>query len=49
MYNYYREDWLVDRLAGTLESVFGHSPCVDSIRRGWQAGRAHCRPVRDER
>ena len=32
MYNYYREDWLVDRLAGTLESVFGHSPCVDSIR-----------------
>ena len=32
MYNYYREDWLVDRFAGTLESVFGNSPCVDSLR-----------------
>ena len=32
MYNYYREDWLVDRLAGTLETAFGRSPCVDSPR-----------------
>ena len=29
-YNYYREDWLVDRLAGTLQNVYGHPPCVDS-------------------
>jgi len=29
-YNYYREDWLVDRLAGTLRQVYGHSPCLDS-------------------
>jgi hypothetical protein len=31
MYNFYREDWLVDRLAGTLREAFGHSPCVDSL------------------
>jgi Spermidine synthase len=29
MYNYYREDWLIDRLAGTAEAAFGHRPCVD--------------------
>lgn len=29
MYNYYREDWLIDRLAGTAEAAFGHAPCVD--------------------
>jgi hypothetical protein len=29
MYNYYREDWLIDRLAGTAEAGFGHEPCVD--------------------
>jgi spermidine synthase len=28
MYNFYRQQWLVDRLAGTLNSVFGHPPCV---------------------
>ena len=28
MYNFYREQWLVDRLAGTLDVVFGHAPCV---------------------
>lgn len=28
MYNYYREQWLVDRLAGTLDDAFGHPPCV---------------------
>lgn len=28
MYNYYRESWLVDRLAGTMERAFGHAPCV---------------------
>lgn len=29
MYNYYREPWLIDRLAGTAEAAFGHAPCVD--------------------
>jgi len=29
-YNYYREQWLVDRLAGTLQQVYGHPPCLDS-------------------
>jgi hypothetical protein len=28
MYNYYREQWLVDRLGNTLATTFGHSPCV---------------------
>ena len=30
MYNFYREAWLVDRLAGTLQDVFGHAPCIDT-------------------
>ena len=30
MYNYYREPWLIDRLAGTTQAVFGHEPCVDT-------------------
>jgi len=29
-YNYTREQWLVDRLAGTLQQVYGHPPCLDS-------------------
>jgi SAM-dependent methyltransferase len=29
MYNYYRETWLIDRLAGTVGAAFGHQPCVD--------------------
>jgi spermidine synthase len=28
MYNYYREQWLVDRLGNTLAATFGHSPCL---------------------
>jgi hypothetical protein len=28
MYNFYREPWLVDRLAGTMTEVFGHEPCL---------------------
>ncbi len=28
MYNYYRERWLVDRYAGTLDDVFAQRPCV---------------------
>ena len=34
MYNYYREDWLIDRLAGTVEAAFGHAPCVDLVGGG---------------
>lgn len=34
MYNYYREPWLVDRLSSTLESAFGHPPCVDDVGGG---------------
>jgi len=33
MYNYYREPWLVDRYAGTLQEVFGVAPCVDALRK----------------
>src|SRR5438309_1031752 len=32
-YNYYRDRWLVDRLAGTLRQVYGHAPCLDSTGR----------------
>lgn len=38
MYNYYREEWLVARLAGMLESAFGTEPCV--IQVGGTAGLA---------
>ena len=31
MYNYYREHWLIDRLAGTAADGFGHAPCVDTF------------------
>jgi SAM-dependent methyltransferase len=31
MYNYYRETWLIDRLAGTVAAAFGHSPCIDTF------------------
>jgi hypothetical protein len=31
MYNYYREDWLLDRLARSLEVTYGQRPCVDSM------------------
>jgi spermidine synthase len=31
MYNYYRENWLIDRLAGTVATAFGHPPCVDTF------------------
>jgi SAM-dependent methyltransferase len=32
MYNYYREDWLIGRYAGTVAAAFGHEPCVDKVR-----------------
>ncbi|MEQ1499714.1 MAG: spermidine synthase [Novosphingobium sp.] len=31
MYNYYREPWLIDRLANTAAAAFGHKPCVDTF------------------
>jgi len=31
MYNYYRQPWLVYRLANTLQQAFGNPPCVDSF------------------
>ena len=31
MYNYYRESWLVDRYAGTLDDVFDQPPCIDTL------------------
>jgi hypothetical protein len=31
MYNLYREDWLVDRYAATLQDAFGHAPCVTRL------------------
>ncbi len=34
MYNYYREDWLADRFAGTLQSVYGRAPCQMSLGSG---------------
>ncbi|GII85022.1 hypothetical protein Ssi03_30120 [Sphaerisporangium siamense] len=37
MYNYYREQWLVDRLALTAQTAFGHKPCVDEVGSGRQA------------
>jgi len=34
MYNLYRENWLVDRYAATLEDAFGHEPCVTPLDSG---------------
>jgi hypothetical protein len=31
MYNYYIEQWLRDRYGGTLDTVFGSPPCLDTI------------------
>ncbi|NUR84281.1 MAG: spermidine synthase, partial [Nonomuraea sp.] len=36
MYNYYREPWLVDRLASTVQAAFGHKPCVDVVSEAGQ-------------
>lgn len=34
MYNYYREDRLIERLGGTVADAFGHDPCVDVVGSG---------------
>jgi hypothetical protein len=31
MYNFYRQEWLVGRLARTVSDAFHHSPCVDML------------------
>lgn len=31
MYNYYRQDWLIDRYGAMLESVFGNPPCLQEV------------------
>lgn len=31
MYNYYREEWLLDRLAVTLQRAYEGPPCIDSV------------------
>jgi hypothetical protein len=31
MYNYYLEQWLIDRLGNTLDDAYGRPPCVDSL------------------
>src|SRR5438874_3544181 len=38
MYNFYREQWLADRLAGTMISVFGEPPCFDLGIKGRDVG-----------
>lgn len=34
MYNYYREEWLIDRFAGTLRDIYGHRPCAERVAIG---------------
>jgi SAM-dependent methyltransferase len=31
MYNFYREEWLIGRLANTVDAAFAHAPCVDVL------------------
>jgi hypothetical protein len=38
MYNFYRQQWLVDRFAGSLQQAFGHAPCVDELHESAQLG-----------
>jgi spermidine synthase len=37
LYNYYRQDWLVDKLGGMLEAVFGRPPYVTTYGAGGRA------------
>jgi SAM-dependent methyltransferase len=41
MYNYYREGWLVDRYAGTLDEVFGRPPCIETLSPADEADESH--------
>ena len=49
MYNYYREPWLVERYAGTLEDVFDNPPCVSTPHRHAVGARRQRRPGRRRR
>lgn len=40
MYDYYREPWLADRLAGTVAAAFGHAPSVQVYGEADQRGTA---------
>jgi hypothetical protein len=31
MYNYYRQPWLRDRFANTLDEIYGRAPCIDQL------------------
>lgn len=37
MYNYYRTQWLIDRLAGTLQEAYGKPPCIDEASQEFAA------------
>ncbi len=37
MYNSYREPWLIDRYAATVQQAFGHAPCIDLVGSGTHA------------
>ena len=42
IYNFYREQWLADRLAGTMADVFGQRPCLDlGANGGGSVGQPH--------
>jgi SAM-dependent methyltransferase len=41
MYNYYREGWLIDRYAGTLDRVFGQPPCIETFTSGDENDNSH--------
>jgi spermidine synthase len=52
MYNYYRATWLKNRLAGTLDTAFGHAPCtvtengdLSMLTIGDNAAAVRCRSV----
>jgi hypothetical protein len=48
MYNSYRQDWLIGRLARTVGEAFGHQPCVDTFT-GVQAVISAGRTTADQR
>jgi hypothetical protein len=41
MYNYYREGWLVDRYARTLEEAFGRPPCIETLTPADEGDESH--------
>ena len=45
LYNYYRQDWLLRKLAGMLETAFGPPPYVTELRRLGPRRGVHGRPA----